>query len=205
MSFVAATTGMDQHLEVLDNQPYYHEERTAGAHLITGSSLDNGTGALSAIGLYLDIGQTTPIVVIIKAPKADVGQTLTVSEIKEAFGLNRSQLAKLIDCSRPQLNKWISGDEPHKDEFRQRISTLSQWASLADKEYLVFFGRLAKRYVNSKETVLDVLGSSNESAVFLEVYNSLKPIIVELSGKMASKADTPNNPHGIEIDLPING
>ena len=164
--------------------------RPSESGLGTSTSCDNGMGLLGSMGLYVyakSLSQTTPIMVIVKTMDEEITPDLSVAEIKNSFGLNRSQLAEVLHCSRPQLNKWLSGDEPQKEDIRQRIAQVSQWLSSIPAEHAQFYGRLSKRYISASDTLVDKMKDpAMDSEEFYRVYQALKPVIEELSNKIAA-------------------
>jgi DNA-binding transcriptional regulator YiaG len=105
--------------------------------------------------------------------------------IKESFGLNRSQLSKILDVSRPQLNKWLDGQVlPQKEDANKKISVFIAFLNKEPKDNLKYFGKFAKRYVDSDRTLLQYLSGSMLDLTSLEnVYGEILPDIEKLRSK----------------------
>ena len=105
--------------------------------------------------------------------------------IKESFGLNRSQLSKILDVSRPQLNKWLDGQVlPQKADSNKKIRVFIAFLNKEPKDNLKYFGKFAKRYVDSDRTLLQYLSDSMLDLASLEkVYGEILPDVEKLRSK----------------------
>lgn len=112
--------------------------------------------------------------------------TEELQNIKKSLGLNLSQLAQIIGVSRPQLYKWLDGDLPKSSDSNKRIKTFNNALSSIPAADASYFGRLANRYINKDETLLDALAKADLSDTkFLSIYQLIKTDISSLKNKLA--------------------
>ncbi|MCW8830938.1 MAG: hypothetical protein OQK32_05380 [Gammaproteobacteria bacterium] len=127
-------------------------------------------------------------------------------EIKEKFGLNLSQLSKVLNVSRPQLYKWLEGEAvPQRYEFNQKITDIYSLTSEIPHGHSKYFGKLAKRYTSDGITVLDALTDSNlDKDRLLAVYASIKSDIESIESRKASEVGKRRKYGDSEVILPPN-
>lgn len=156
----------------------------------TGGDISN----LSQLGIVLVLSdpnsgsgilpQSTPFVIKFNriANTQSIPIHLQVSAIESKLGLNITQLAAIFGISRQQVYKWLKqGVQPQSDLINQRIELLSRWICSIPGDHSVYFGKLAKRYVNSTDTVIDILSQENLSEQQLtKLYHILLPTIKAL-------------------------
>jgi len=136
--------------------------------------------------------------------RASIAEQL--QEIKERFGLNLSQLSKILNVSRPQLYKWLDGEGvPQRDEFNQKITEaylLTRQIPLGHSKY---FGKLAKRYTADGVTVLDALADSDlDNDRLLAIYESIKSDIESIERRKVEEIDKHHKYGATEVILPPN-
>lgn len=133
-----------------------------------------------------------------------VSITVQLQKIKEKFGLNLSQLSKVLNVSRPQLYKWLEGESvPQRDDFNQKITSMFSLLGLVPDEHGKYFGKLAKRYVSDEKTVFDVLIDPElDKGKLLAVYNSIKSDIETIDNRKAKERDRYHSSYSAEVILP---
>lgn len=138
----------------------------------------------------------------VKAGSASI--TVQLQKIKEKFGLNLSQLSKVLNVSRPQLYKWLEGDAvPQRDEFNQKITGMYSLLNLVPDEHGKYFGKLAKRYVSDEKTVFDILTDPDlDKGKLLAVYNSIKSDIETIDNRKAKERNRHRSDYSTEVILP---
>lgn len=109
--------------------------------------------------------------------------------IKSSLGLNLSQLSHVIGVSRPQLNKWLSGDViPKGNDSNRKIDLLYSFCASVPKESSSYIGKLASRYVSPEESLLDFLSKDSISESDLwAVFRLISQDIEKLRAKRFSK------------------
>lgn len=119
--------------------------------------------------------------------------TSELEMVKQGFGFNRSQLAKILGASRPQLNKWLSGHIPTQDKINKKVHILKIFLekNIASGD-APYFGKFAKRYVTSNMTLLDFLEQPElDNDQLVAAYRELVPAIASLRTK--EPASSSNN------------
>jgi len=169
--------------------------------------------ALVANFILVQEGQTgAPTVYIVvngSEGTPDVGSASIASQlkkIKDSFGLNLSQLSKILNVSRPQLYKWLEGEAiPQRDEFNQKITEVFSLINEIPFEHSKYIGKLAKRYTPDGVTVLDALAASElDRDRLLAVYESIRSDIESIVARKANELDKGQKYGALEVILPPN-
>lgn len=89
-----------------------------------------------------------------------VTQPMTATEqlsfVRTALGASITDLADLLDVSRPTLYSWMQGTEP-RDEHLERLQKLTLQANNIDAFGIAGLGKLLKRPLQEGQTLLDLI------------------------------------------------
>lgn len=159
------------------------------------------------------INQTgAPLIYLVKKNVDDTVNTGALSiadqlhEIKNKFGLNLSQLSKILNVSRPQLYKWMESDAvPQREEFNQKIAEMYSLLGEIPVEHSKYFGKLANRYTDSGATVMDfMIGAGFDKTKLLSLYESIRNDIESIESRKAEEISKYHKRDASEVLLPPN-
>ena len=194
------------------NNTGHYEERPYNPWEQTSSPINQAYSlSLLGVGDSQNSWRTSSAVIFLTKDQPDEIQwkDLGVKEIKTSLGLNLSQLSSILNCSRPQLYKWIDGNiEPKKTETLERMRVISESLSTISPDHAELFGSYSKRYVSKTETLLEKLSKPNLTTIdVISLYKAIKPII---EARLSNKDNTSNSSKNgkivaLDTDLPTNG
>jgi DNA-binding transcriptional regulator YiaG len=96
-----------------------------------------------------------------------------LSNIRDVFAINMSDLAIVLEATRPTVYAWLDGQEPKKPEAVQHIQQLSRTADVFGQANIQRLDKLLQRPILNGHSLLDLLKAKEDPLVALP---SLKEI-----------------------------
>jgi hypothetical protein len=99
-----------------------------------------------------------------------------LANIRDVFAINMSDLAILLEATRPTVYAWLEGQEPKKLEAVQHIQQLSRAADVFGLANIQRLDKLLQRPILEGRSLLDLLKSKEDPLVAL-------PLLKEIGDK----------------------
>ena len=176
----------------------YNVIKTAmAATLITVVAYGAGTGGvITPHGLQTLSNQCyIPKIFKQKENKPDIRSPVEhIAFIREIFSLNMSDLANILNVSRPTIYAWLDGQEP-KPEKLSYIQKLSLGAERIKTLNIVRIDSLVRRPIFNGSSFIDKLKNDEDISPYLEILKKLSD--KEASGRNIQKGTKSKNVRSI--------